>query len=212
MIIISSIYLTAIRYITKATRAGIKLTGNREQINMNSNNNNLNIESSNTNNLGRQNKPTDAYIFSTWAVLAVSSVGYLFGLWNSGLDLSDKGFYLTVFLLGMFSAVTLQKTIRDHQDGVAVTNIYIGLCWAMFSTAIALLVIGLVNIEMMALSEKGFYGMSFLFAIFAVITVQKNTRDLTDEHGNTDLSAFPRASRAVDVAVDGAVDAVDTLG
>jgi uncharacterized membrane protein YiaA len=28
------------------------------------------------------------------------------------------------------------------------------------------------------LSEKGFYGMSFLLSLFSAITVQKNTRDL----------------------------------
>ena len=30
----------------------------------------------------------------------------------------------------------------------------------------------------LALSEKGFYGMSFTLALFAAIAVQKNTRDL----------------------------------
>jgi len=38
------------------------------------------------------------------------------------------------------------------------------------------LIIGLWNAELLR-SEKGFYAMSFLLAIFSAIAVQKNTRD-----------------------------------
>ena len=44
-------------------------------------------------------------------------------------------------------------------------------------TSITLLIIGLWNADL-ELSEKGFYGMSFLLSLFSAITVQKNTRDL----------------------------------
>ena len=54
----------------------------------------------------------------------------------------------------------------------------------------------------MLLSEKGFYGMSFVLALFAIITVQKNIRDLTNEEGITDPSAFPKTSQTLNAALD----------
>lgn len=58
-----------------------------------------------------------------------------------------------------------------------MTNIYYGLCWVACIAAVLLLTIGLWNANLL-LSEKGFYAMSFLLSIFAVIAVQKNVRDL----------------------------------
>ncbi|MDT0632444.1 YiaA/YiaB family inner membrane protein [Rubrivirga sp. S365] len=43
--------------------------------------------------------------------------------------------------------------------------------------AITLLFVGLFNADL-ALSEKGFYGMSFLLVLFGAVAVQKNVRDL----------------------------------
>ena len=190
MLIINSIYFTAVRYVTKATRIGMKLTNNKDEPTMLLDNSNL-------------NKPTSAYVFATWGVLAIGVLGFLIGLWNATLELNEKGYYFAVFLFAMFSAVTLQKTIRDKQEGIPATSVFLSMCWVAFSSSIALLVIGLVNASM-ALSEKGFYGMSFVLALFAIITVQKNIRDLTDERGVTDPSAFPNASQGLDVAMDGA--------
>lgn len=188
MLIFSSIYLTAVRYVSKASRAGIKLTKNKDELTMHLNTSNI-------------NKPTAAYIFATWGVLAIGVLGYLLGLWNATLELNEKGFYFAVFLLAMFSAVTLQKTIRDKHEGIPVTSMFSGMCWVAFFSSIALLVIGLVNATML-LSEKGFYGMSFVLALFAIITVQKNIRDLTNEEGITDPSAFPKTSQTLNAALD----------
>lgn len=188
MLIFSSIYLTAVRYVSKASRAGIKFTKNKDELTMHLNTSNI-------------NKPTAAYIFATWGVLAIGVLGYLLGLWNATLELNEKGFYFAVFLLAMFSAVTLQKTIRDKHEGIPVTSMFSGMCWVAFFSSIALLVIGLVNATML-LSEKGFYGMSFVLALFAIITVQKNIRDLTNEEGITDPSAFPKTSQTLNAALD----------
>jgi uncharacterized membrane protein YiaA len=49
-------------------------------------------------------------------------------------------------------------------------------CTAAFS-AILLLTVGLWNATL-APSEKGFYAMSFVLSLFAVVAVQKNVRDL----------------------------------
>lgn len=188
MLILNSIYLTAVRYIFKVSRAGMKLTKNKDELQMHLNNSNT-------------NKPTSAYVFATWGVLAIGVLGYLLGLWNATLELNEKGYYFAVFLLAMFSAVTLQKTIRDKEEGIPVTNIFAGMCWVAFASSIALLVVGLVNATMM-LSEKGFYGMSFVLALFAIITVQKNIRDLTNDEGITDPSAFPNTSQSFEAALD----------
>ena len=188
MLIISSIYLTAVRYVSKVTRSGMKLTKNRDKLQMHLNNSNTNL-------------PSSTYIFATWGVLAIGVLGYLVGLWNASLELNEKGYYFTVFLLAMFSAVTLQKTIRDKEEGIPATNVFAAMCWVAFSSSIALLIIGLVNATML-LSEKGFYGMSFILALFAIITVQKNIRDLTNEEGITDSSAFPKSSKTLEVALD----------
>jgi uncharacterized membrane protein YiaA len=93
------------------------------------------------------------------------------------MALSEKGYYFTVLMFGLFSAVSLQKSVRDQLEGIPVTPIYYGLSWTAVLLAISLLAIGLWNAEM-ALSEKGFYGMAFVLAMFAAVTVQKNTRDL----------------------------------
>tara|TARA_B110000467_G_C18237275_1_gene432340 strand:- start:95 stop:613 length:519 start_codon:yes stop_codon:yes gene_type:complete len=166
----------------------MKLTKSKDELQMQLNNSNT-------------NKPTSTYIFATWGVLAIGVLGYLVGLWNATLELNEKGYYFTVFLFAMFSAVTLQKTIRDKEEGIPVTNIFAGMCWVAFASSIALLIVGLVNATML-LSEKGFYGMSFILSLFAIITVQKNIRDLTNENGITDSSAFPKTSETLGAALD----------
>jgi len=50
------------------------------------------------------------------------------------------------------------------------------LAWFAAIASITLLIIGLWNAELL-LSEKGFYGVSFILAVYGAIAVQKNTRD-----------------------------------
>lgn len=114
---------------------------------------------------------------ASWAVLIAGAGSYLIGLWNSGLMRNEKGYYLTLILFGLFAAISLQKTVRDRIEGITVTNMYYGICWVACGSAILLLGIGLFNADLL-LSEKGFFAMSFLVAIFAAVTVQKNVRDL----------------------------------
>ena len=90
--------------------------------------------------------------------------------------LSEKGYYFTVLMFGLFSAVSVQKSVRDQLEDIPVTPIYFGLCWTAAIMAIVLLAVGLWNATL-SLSEKGFYGMAFVLSMFAAITVQKNTRD-----------------------------------
>ena len=93
------------------------------------------------------------------------------------MELNEKGYYFTILLFGLFSVVSVQKSVRDRMEGIPVTDIYYGISWFTTVASILLLVIGLWNAEL-ELSEKGFYGMSFALSLFASVAVQKNTRDL----------------------------------
>ena len=84
-------------------------------------------------------------------------------------------------MYGLFAAVSLQKTVRDKLEGVPVTGLYTGLCWFSMAITVVLMGVGLWNAKL-ALSEKGFYGMAFLLALFATIAIQKNVRDSAAAH------------------------------
>lgn len=121
-------------------------------------------------------RPTAAFVFASWSALLVGVGAYLVGLWNATLALNEKGYYFTLIMYGLFAAVSLQKSVRDRSEGVRVTAIYFGLCWVSVISALLLLSGGLMNATM-ALSEKGFYAMSFTLSLFAAVAVQKNVRD-----------------------------------
>ena len=122
-------------------------------------------------------KPSNAFIAASWVSLFTGFLAYNVGLWNATMELNEKGYYFTILLYVLFSAVSLQKSVRDKLDGIAVTGIYFGLCWASVLISILLLGVGLAHASL-TLSEKGFYGISFLLSLFAAVAVQKNTRDL----------------------------------
>jgi uncharacterized membrane protein YiaA len=122
-------------------------------------------------------RPTGAFIAASWVALFVGALVYLIGLWNANMQLNEKGYYFTILMYGLFSAVSLQKSVRDRAEGIPVTGIYFGLCWLSLGLSILLLTVGLWNATL-ASSEKGFYAMSFLLALFGAVAVQKNIRDL----------------------------------
>ena len=123
------------------------------------------------------NKPTSAFIAVSWVALLAGAAAYCIGLFTAQLALNEKGYYLILILYGLFSAVSLQKIVRDKLEGQQVTAIYYGLCWASVVICLVLLALGLWNATM-ALSEKGFYIMAFLLSLFGAVAVQKNIRDL----------------------------------
>lgn len=122
-------------------------------------------------------KPSAAFVGVSWAALFLGSIAFVVGLWNASMQLNEKGYYLTVLLYGLFSAVSLQKSVRDRLEGIPVTGIYFGLCWLSVIISLLLLATGLWNATL-ASSEKGFYGMAFVLSLFSAVAVQKNTRDL----------------------------------
>lgn len=121
-------------------------------------------------------KPSAAFIGASWVALGAGMLGFLVGLWRSEMLLNEKGYYFTILMYGLFSVVSVQKSVRDRLEGISVTDIYYGLCWFSTILSILLLVVGLWNATLLP-SEKGFYAFAFLLALFGAITVQKNTRD-----------------------------------
>lgn len=134
------------------------------------------------------NKPTPAFVAASWVALLAGGAAYCIGLFNANMMLNEKGYYLILILYGLFAAVSLQKIIRDKLEGVHVTHIYYGLCWASVAICIFLLAVGLFNATL-ALSEKGFYIMSFLLSLFGAVAVQKNIRDMEylRQHNQSEL-------------------------
>ena len=134
-------------------------------------------------------RPSPAFVGASWSAMIIGILAYLAGLWNASMQLNEKGYYLTILLYGCFTAVSLQKTLRDRAENLPVTGLYIGLCWTSLSAALGLLTVGLWNASLMP-SEKGFYAMSYVLTLFAIVAVQKNVRDLAA------ANAAPVASQA----------------
>lgn len=127
-------------------------------------------------------KPSAAFIGASWVALFSGSLAYCVGLWNASMILSEKGYFFTLLMYGLFSAVSVQKSVRDQIEGIPVTNIYYGLSWVSVLLCLLLMTVGLWNASV-TLAEKGFYGMAYLLSLFAAITVQKNTRDSVGSEG-----------------------------
>lgn len=122
-------------------------------------------------------QPSNAFIAASWVALLTGVSAFNIGLWNAEMELNEKGYYFTVLMFGLFSAISVQKAVRDQMEGIPVTNLYYGIAWFTTLLSILLLVIGLWNADL-AKSEKGFYAMSYTLSMFAAIAVQKNTRDM----------------------------------
>lgn len=84
----------------------------------------------------------------------------------------EKGYYFAVLCLGLYAAISLQKTIRDRAEDIPTTQLYYMISWLALFASVALIVIGLFNAQL-TLSEKGFYMMAFTMNLFGAITIQK---------------------------------------
>ena len=124
----------------------------------------------------QSSQPSAAFIGGSWCALLIGITAFLIGLWNAEMELNEKGYYFTVLMFGLFSAISVQKAVRDQMEGIPVTSLYYGISWFATILSIVLLIVGLWNAELLR-SEKGFYSMSFVLSLFAAIAVQKNTRD-----------------------------------
>ncbi len=70
---------------------------------------------------------------------------------------------------------TLQKDLSHLRP----SNAFVGASWTSLVIGILAYLVGLWNTPAMALNEKGYYLAVLLLSLFAVVTVQKNVRDLT---------------------------------
>ena len=122
-------------------------------------------------------QPSQAFVAASWLALFIGVIAFNIGLWNAEMELNEKGYYFTVLMFGLFSAISVQKAVRDQMEGIPVTNIYYGIAWFTTLLSILLLTVGLWNADLER-SEKGFYAMAFVLSIYAAIAVQKNTRDM----------------------------------
>ncbi|GGA22592.1 inner membrane protein YiaA [Psychrobacillus lasiicapitis] len=125
----------------------------------------------------KDGEPTSAFKGASVAALIIGISAYLIGLFNAAMELNEKGYYFAILIFGLYASVSLQKAVRDKEEGIPVTNIYYGISWVAIIISILLMGIGLYNAGSIVLSEKGFYAMAFVLSIFAAITVQKNVRD-----------------------------------
>ncbi len=140
-------------------------------------------------------RPTGAFVGASWTALLIGALVYFYGLWNAKMELNEKGYYFTLLMYGLFSAVSLQKSVRDRMENIPVTGIYFGLCWVSLGISILLLTVGLWNATLVS-SEKGFYAMAFLLSLFGAVAVQKNTRDLALFKTENPVSADGEAGSA----------------
>ena len=145
-------------------------------------------------------KPTAAFVGASWAALFLGMGAYLIGLWNApAMQRNEKGYYLALLILGLFSAVSLQKAVRDKSEGVPVTGTYFGIAWLALGAALLLMTVGLWNAGTITRAEKGFYAMSFALSLFAAVAVQKNVRDTaaSEDHGKVGVPMSRPPVRAV---------------
>jgi uncharacterized membrane protein YiaA len=134
-------------------------------------------------------KPTDAFIGASWVALLLGAITYALGLLNSPLDIPARTLYFTLMMYGLFSAVSLQKSVRDRLEGKSVTAIYYFLCWVSVGLVFVLMGTSLWSAEL-DLSFKAFLGMAFALSLFGAVTVQKNVRDLEVHNDATFKSDF----------------------
>ncbi|WP_252389350.1 YiaA/YiaB family inner membrane protein, partial [Escherichia coli] len=95
-----------------------------------------------------------AFSIVSWIALVGGIVTYLLGLWNAEMQLNEKGYYFAVLVLGLFSAASYQKTVRDKYEGIPTTSIYYMTCLTVFIISVALLMVGL--------NRPGFPGECFI--------------------------------------------------
>lgn len=155
-----------------------------EPLKSNESNNNSDSRNAGLKNAQSPLKPSAAFVGASWMTLLIGMTAYCIGLFNSDMAYNEKGYYFTVLLFGLFSVISVQKSVRDRLEGIPVTDLYYSISWFSTIASIVLLIIGLWNADLL-LSEKGFFGMSFVLGLFSALAVQKNTRDLKQFESNT---------------------------
>ena len=103
----------------------------------------------------KDGEPTSAFKGASLAALVIGILAYLIGLFNAAMELNEKGYYFVILIFGLYASVSLQKAVRDRDEGVPVTNIYYGISWFALMIAILLMGIGLYNAGSISFKRKG---------------------------------------------------------
>lgn len=111
--------------------------------------------------------------FASWLALTVGVGCYATGIWNADMQLNEKGYYLSILLLGLYATVSLQKVLDESSKQKSNSVFYSIFSWISFLASLILLIVGLYNAELL-LSEKGFFGIAYFLCLFGVLSVQKN--------------------------------------
>jgi uncharacterized membrane protein YiaA len=119
-------------------------------------------------------QPTAAFVGASWVAFFIGLVAFLLGLRYS--EVGQRGYFLTLLLYGLFSAVSLQKSVRDRSEGIPVTTIYFWLCWISLVVSVGLMAQAL-GYAPLTPSQKGLQAVAFSLSMFAAVAVQKNVRD-----------------------------------
>ena len=90
-------------------------------------------------------QPSGAFIGASWLAFFTGTIAFNIGLWNAEMQLNEKGYYFTILMFGLFSAISVQKAVRDQLEGIPITNLYYGISWFCTILSIVLLTIGLWN-------------------------------------------------------------------
>jgi uncharacterized membrane protein YiaA len=67
-------------------------------------------------------KVSDLYYNLCWLGVALSVSLLVIGLWNATLLPSEKGYYAFAFVLAMYSAIAVQKNVRDREETIVDPN------------------------------------------------------------------------------------------
>ncbi len=117
-----------------------------------------------------------AFSIVSWVALIGGIFTYMLGLWNAEMQINEKGYYFAVLVLGLFSAASYQKTVRDKYEGIPTTPIYYMTCLTVLIISVSFLLVGQWNATLL-LIEKVVIWMAFFISLFGAVAVQKNIRD-----------------------------------
>ena len=70
----------------------------------------------------KEGEPTSAFKGASWGALLIGVAAYLIGLFNASMELNEKGYYFAVLIFGLYAAISLQKAVRDKEEGIPVID------------------------------------------------------------------------------------------
>jgi uncharacterized membrane protein YiaA len=125
-------------------------------------------------------KPSSAFVGASWVALAVFSLTYLTSLWRMNIPVVENYFYISALAFALFGTAALAKSIRDKEDGIPVTSIFLTLSWIGTLLPIGLMSAYLLQVSSLDELQRGMLFITFAATVFAVVAVQKCIRDLAD--------------------------------